>query len=218
LRTGPSFCGNSHSWRDEEIYLYCNFRAPRPRRLRDGRIVRRILPHVVEQDASERLDGLFDEVVQAASARAAQGGCQRIGAAQPISMVPVGYCRHVGATDALKPTWKSVPVRRVPGRLGYFLYRAHIWLVVDWSARVVRGKTSRYALSSASSALRSSTSSSLPSAGSCVCCGLSSVILTSFLSSAVSLFPGNRTSRPYLRPKPQLTARSRVSLLWLMFA
>jgi hypothetical protein len=73
LRTGPSFCGNSHSWRDEEIYLYCNFRAPRPRRLRDGRIVRRILPHVVEQDASERLDGLFDEVVQAASARAAQG-------------------------------------------------------------------------------------------------------------------------------------------------
>ena len=114
------------------------------------------------------------------------------------------------ATGALKPTWKSAPVRRVPGRLGYFLYRAHIWLVVDWSARAVRGKTLRYALPWASSAPRSSTSSSLPSAGSCVCCGLPSAILTSFLSSAVSLFPGNRTSRPDRRPKPRLTARVRA--------
>jgi hypothetical protein len=73
LRTGPRFYGNTRSWRDEEIYLYCNVRTSRPRRLRDGRIVCRILPHVVEQDASERLDGLFDEVVQAASPRAAQG-------------------------------------------------------------------------------------------------------------------------------------------------
>ena len=73
MRTGPRFYGNSHSRRDEEIYWYGKFRTLRPRRLRHGRIVRRILPHVVEQDASERLDGLFDEVVQAASPRAAQG-------------------------------------------------------------------------------------------------------------------------------------------------
>jgi hypothetical protein len=38
-----------------------------------GGTVRRIFPHVVEQDATEQLEGLFDEFVQAASLRAAQG-------------------------------------------------------------------------------------------------------------------------------------------------
>ena len=38
-----------------------------------GATVRRIFPHVVEQDATEQLEGLFDEFVQVASLRAAQG-------------------------------------------------------------------------------------------------------------------------------------------------
>jgi len=38
-----------------------------------GGTVRRIFPHVVEQDATEQLEGLFDEFVQLASLRAAQG-------------------------------------------------------------------------------------------------------------------------------------------------
>ena len=38
-----------------------------------GGTVRRIFPHVVEQDATEQLEGLFDEFVQVASLRAAQG-------------------------------------------------------------------------------------------------------------------------------------------------
>ncbi len=38
-----------------------------------GGTVRRIFPHVVEQDATEQLEGLFDEFAQVASLRAAQG-------------------------------------------------------------------------------------------------------------------------------------------------
>ena len=71
--TGPRFCETSDSRRVGEEYRYDNFRSPRSRRLQDGRIIRRIFPRVIEQNAPERLNGLFDELVQAASLRAAQG-------------------------------------------------------------------------------------------------------------------------------------------------
>jgi hypothetical protein len=65
---------------EDRTALLCPGREVRER----GVIIRRIFEYVIEQDASEQLDRLFDESAQAASLRAAQG----IGLNETIDEMP----------------------------------------------------------------------------------------------------------------------------------